>query len=157
MQVSFVPTHTPSTRAQVHSSDFPGSIGNGDLLLFELTAMISNGCDISFKTNKVARWYFAQLLCSTSAASKPLRERLWSYGFLSLAPLGKSWMVAASNAVFGHKVSVFRPYCPRIPQTSPFWCAGVVAPYRGNCALSVFQQSGRRRVARYVCRNDDIF
>gem|GEM_PF-3665237 len=66
-------------------------------------------------------------------------------------------MVVASNAAFGHKVSVFKPYCPRTPQTSPFWGAVVVAPYRGDCTLSVFQHSGRRRVARYVCRNDDGF
>ena len=156
--VPVVSTHTPSTKTQADESDI-SPIAQKTEAFHSLNALpwLLDSCDIRFTTNNVAWRRFAQLLSSASAAGKPLLEQVRSYGFLSLATLGKSWMVVASNATFGLKVSVFKPYCPRTPQTSPFWGAGVVAPYRGDCTLSVFQQSGRRRVARYVCRNDDGF
>ena len=104
------------------------------------------------------------MFCSATVLCQCVWQCVWQAStrtvMISRVPVsrrfGISWTVSASNAGLGHEVSVFKPYCLRTPQTSPFRFAGVVAPYRGNCALSVFQRSSRRRVARCVCRNDDI-
>ena len=67
-------------------------------------------------------------------------------------------MVAASNAVFGAQDNLFLGLTVLVyRKLHRFGVPVSLHLIGGNRALSVFQQSGRRRVARYVCRNDDIF
>ena len=63
VQVYFVSTHTISMKICDYSIRF----------------------DISFTTNRMVRQCSAQLLWSASVSGRPLRERSWSRGFLSLA------------------------------------------------------------------------